>query len=608
MERNNSEQQNNSQKSDVNKEKAENSTEYVQDNTATTPVSEQDVEKATNTDEQVKQDEKRGAEVLPNDDTTEASDIALDNSAEKQENQPPVNTQPNILDENDIDSFFSSSTSEEASDKADKEQPTIKVFPYDKQTNNQKNISGNPNKKVKSAKIPHLKGIAIAAGMLIIGVYATVAGFSTGVSPQASEAIDPESLVSYKYKEIFSKGITIEGIDISGKTQEEAAGLLAIKGDNILKNFTVNINYGEDILQYTQNDFVVSTNVPETVEKAMEYSRKLKNGESYDQLEADPYITVDKDSGIVNFEIKTTVSEDSINKVVNKIKDQWEIPMCEPTIDTLDFDKPLDKMCTYKQGSDGVLLDTEKLKNDFLKLFINGGISGTLTVSGYTKQPTKTIDDIKGCISLLSEYTTVSENTENGNSNMKLSLEAVNGTIVNAGEVFSFNKCTGDSNLSENGYLPADVIENGTIVQGNGGGICQTSTTIYNAAIRANMGIIERKPHYYCSSYAYSGLDAAINYPNLDLKLRNDTEYPMFFKCWMEGVTLHVQVYGWQDPSYDKILTPSQFGIISSVGYDATAQKVFYKNGTEVKREDLPNSNYVLAGGASSQPCDPGTE
>ena len=201
-------------------------------------------------------------------------------------------------------------------------------------------------------------------------------------------------------------------------------------------------------------------------------------------------------------------------------------------------------------------------------------------------------------------HSLVEINTENGTNNMKVSLAACNGSIIDPGEIWSFNDCTGDSNLASNGYLPANVIVDGKIEQGNGGGICQSSSTIYNAAIRANLDIVERAPHEWASLYVPTGLDATIDYPNLDLKLENPSKYQVFLECKLVNYTLYVSFWGVQDSSYDEIRTRNELGETSGSKYSVKAWRVYFKDGKKIKEEELPSSYYDLKNGQVFYPAD----
>ena len=136
---------------------------------------------------------------------------------------------------------------------------------------------------------------------------------------------------------------------------------------------------------------------------------------------------------------------------------------------------------------------------------------------------------------------------------MRVALAACNGSIIDPEEIWSFNDCTGDSNLESNGYKEAGVIVDGKSGTGIGGGICQSSTTIYNAAILCGMDIEERYCHYFKSTYIDAGRDATIDYGNLDLKLSNPFSYQLFMKCWMSGTKLTCEIYGLPNSEFDQI-------------------------------------------------------
>ena len=109
------------------------------------------------------------------------------------------------------------------------------------------------------------------------------------------------------------------------------------------------------------------------------------------------------------------------------------------------------------------------------------------------------------------------------------------------------------------------------------------------------MEIVERYSHYFKSSYADAGLDATIDYPNLDLKLKNPTEYPMYIQCFMAGNTLYCNIYGYQDPSFDEVQISSYIydANYDANSYRAAATRTFLKNGKVVREERLPNSSYA---------------
>jgi vancomycin resistance protein VanW len=110
--------------------------------------------------------------------------------------------------------------------------------------------------------------------------------------------------------------------------------------------------------------------------------------------------------------------------------------------------------------------------------------------------------------------------------NADLALSRLNGAVIKPGETFSFNKRVGTFSRDQ-GYRKAPVSYNGQLVDSWGGGVCQTSTTLYNTALLAGMTIVERSRHRFCPSYVPPGRDAAVAFNTIDLKFRNPYSFPV---------------------------------------------------------------------------------
>ncbi len=144
--------------------------------------------------------------------------------------------------------------------------------------------------------------------------------------------------------------------------------------------------------------------------------------------------------------------------------------------------------------------------------------------------------------------------------NIKLASSRINGSLVAPGEEFSFNKRLGDISQA-NGYQSAYVIENGKTVLGDGGGVCQVSTTAFRAALNAGLEITARSPHAYRVSYYEKlgfkpGLDAAIYYPNLDFRFINNTPKHILINAYVVGTRLTFDIYGTSDDRQVTISEP----------------------------------------------------
>ena len=146
------------------------------------------------------------------------------------------------------------------------------------------------------------------------------------------------------------------------------------------------------------------------------------------------------------------------------------------------------------------------------------------------------------------EYTTTSGNT-NRNNNIIQACENMNGTILEPGETFSFNEVVGQR-TAENGFKEATVILGGQYEQGLGGGICQVSTTLYNAVMKSNLEVVERNGHAWPSDYIAYGLDATVDWPNLDFKFKNDSDSQIVVVAYWDSSDnrIHCEIYGHKLP------------------------------------------------------------
>ena len=128
-------------------------------------------------------------------------------------------------------------------------------------------------------------------------------------------------------------------------------------------------------------------------------------------------------------------------------------------------------------------------------------------------------------------------------NNVTLAAEYFSGSVLLPGETFSYNETVG-RRTADRGFLPAPAYVSGQTVQETGGGVCQGSSTLYLAALRANLAIIERHSHGYVPRYVPDGMDATVYYGVKDLKIKNDTPFPVKFTARVQDRALTVSVLG----------------------------------------------------------------
>ena len=191
--------------------------------------------------------------------------------------------------------------------------------------------------------------------------------------------------------------------------------------------------------------------------------------------------------------------------------------------------------------------------------------------------------------------------------NLRLAAEAVNGYVIEPGATFSFNEVVGETS-AERGYKSAAVLYSSGLSQDDGGGICQVSTAIYIAAVKADLEIVERHPHSVPSDYAPIGLDATIVYGQRDLQIKNNTDYPVTIYAKAVGQTVTVNLLG--KPRTDGITIDATSRVVDryeEIAKDGTTKQyyvseafhVYYRDGVRTTRDLLSSDIYQVPKGAT---------
>lgn len=202
----------------------------------------------------------------------------------------------------------------------------------------------------------------------------------------------------------------------------------------------------------------------------------------------------------------------------------------------------------------------------------------------------------------------------NRSTNLRIAAEKINGTVLMPGEVFSYNKTVGKRTVEE-GYKDAKIYADGGVIDGLAGGICQISSTLYNAVLLANLEIVERRNHSFTTSYVAAGRDATVVWGTIDFQFKNSRNYPIKIEASVKNGVAEFKIHGMQEQEEyeisilpqttssipysttyvdDQALMPGQ-QIVSQaghLGYKVTTYIVKKLNGVEVSREVLSSDTY----------------
>lgn len=195
----------------------------------------------------------------------------------------------------------------------------------------------------------------------------------------------------------------------------------------------------------------------------------------------------------------------------------------------------------FKNAKNGIKVDKNILFCDFFDAIKNGTL---VSVKTYEEYPKITLKELEKSYLLVSSFETdFSKSSAERKNNIKLAMQSIDGKFIKSGETFSFNDTTGLRN-EMNGYKSAKVIKNGEYVEGVGGGVCQVSTTLYNACILAGLTIVEVNNHSLPASYVLPGFDAMVNVGTSDLRVTNNTSNDFLITTCSNQDKCRVCLYG----------------------------------------------------------------
>jgi vancomycin resistance protein VanW len=218
-------------------------------------------------------------------------------------------------------------------------------------------------------------------------------------------------------------------------------------------------------------------------------------------------------------------------------------------------------------------------------------------------------------VELAGYATSLRGRTASQRSNARRAALSLDGKTIAPGATFSFN-ATVRSWSADRGYVKAPVSYDGELVKAFGGGVCQTSTTLYNAALLAGLPIVERHPHVFAPHYVPPGQDAAVAQRNIDLRFRNPYPWPLRLRADAGEDRLEIKILGAARPEFGirtenrilETITPARLTRVlhlpegrvglsyvrnpGATGYRVVSFRVFIKNGEVVRRERLADDTY----------------
>ena len=327
------------------------------------------------------------------------------------------------------------------------------------------------------------------------------------------------------YNGKISKNIFIQGIDISNMTKEEA--IKAVEEKYNVQDLT--LQYNDKSYIVGSKDIELNYNTKELVDKAYNSTR---TGSYFNDITS--YMKT-KING-KEYSIKATYNEKELDKILNDISNSINQKAMDAIVNVGSSISYIDSKTGLKfETEENKKLVTEALDN---KKYENIDLKVTVT------QPKVSTDDVKSINTCLASFsTTFNAALIERSYNIGLAAQRCSNVILLPGETYSYNKQTG-VRLISNGFKNAPVIVGGELVDAPGGGVCQTSTTMFNAALLSGLQIDQVRNHSKTSHYAQRGRDAMVNDSGSDLKFTNNFDHAVYIECYRSGNTVNAAIYG----------------------------------------------------------------
>lgn len=323
------------------------------------------------------------------------------------------------------------------------------------------------------------------------------------------------------------KNIYIENIDISFLTFNEALNLVESK----YKEKPIKLIYEDKTYTINPEDINLKFNQEKAVKEAYFFTRNddtLKNLKIKSSL-----IFKNK----YNIKLVSNYDEVKLSKVINDICKEIDIKEVNATINMDD-----NESIKRTKSKNGKKVDKVKLKESIYNMIMSKKIDN-LQIPVNIVKPKVTTEDVNSINTVLGQFTTTFNPTTSRGSNINVAANSTSNKLIMPHKEFSYNNSTG-ARTWNNGYKAAKVIVGGKYVNGEGGGVCQVSTTIYNAALLSGMNISEVHNHTFVSRYAPAGRDAAVSYGYTDFKFENPLMHPVYIKNTVNNGVMTSRIYG----------------------------------------------------------------
>lgn len=441
----------------------------------------------------------------------------------------------------------------------------------------------------------HKKKIMIGALVVVLVVLAGVLGYYFYHRHQVLKLLSAEGIY---------QGVTVDGISLEGMTKEEALATLEEKYVTEVNGQVLTFQFDEETKwEVPFTDLGAGYHLEEAVEQAYNTGRE---GTDKERFQVGAQLLKEG----IDIPLEYSYDTEKMNAKLTEIVEEFDRHAVDSTVS-----RKNGKFVVTPEET-GRIMDQEKTEANAAAV-LDTRMSGTAKIEAEVEEPKITAEANSHVTDLIGSFkTTYTMSDKNRNTNLEVGCNYINGTVLAPGETFSANVELGPQTY-EGGYKDAAVYNNGKVEKDVAGGVCQVTTTLYNAVIDAELEIVERHPHSMTVGYVPLGRDAAVAGNYKDLKFKNNTEYPVLIEAYASGGNLVMNIYGHEVHSsshrveyetvYEETI-PKPAEVVTEdpdmpegerkvtstgkTGAKVSVYKIVYENGKQVSREWFSSSSY----------------
>lgn len=447
------------------------------------------------------------------------------------------------------------------------------------------------SKKRKQQRLVRITGLCLACAVIIGGIVAFMLHRAVSKVPE----------------DVICSGIYIGDVDVSSMKAEEAKAAVEAKVAEY-SALTLDLKVEDRSAQATLGELgLYAENLDEQVQAAVDYGKKGNLFSRYWQMRK---LKKEKKVLDLKYQVDSAMTEQLLTERVLPLeqeavqatitRENGAFVITDEKVGlTLDMKKSIESICTYI--------------NEEWDL-----TAGSVEMVSVTDEPTVTREMLSTIKDKLGSFKTYCGDGQTRVTNIKVATANINGTVLMPGEEFSASD-TMKPREPENGYVAAGQYENGEVVEAVGGGVCQVSTTLYNAVLNAELKVTQRSPHSMIVSYVKPSRDAAIAAGSKDFKFVNNLDNPIYIEGYVYDGNVYFNIYGTETRDAGRTIefvsetlstteatkkyvesSDAELGKKKQVssghdGVEARLWKVVKQNGQQVSKDKVNSSSYRMS-------------